>query len=43
MSDLDLADIQGNVLRGYRCANARHIALAIPEAARVAARSSLSW
>ena len=33
MSDLDLADIQGNTLRGYRCANARHIALAIPEAA----------
>jgi deferrochelatase/peroxidase EfeB len=26
---LDLADIQGNLLRGYRCANARHFALGV--------------
>lgn len=29
---LDLADIQGNLLRGYRCANARHFALGVAEA-----------
>src|SRR5215217_6209173 len=29
---LDLADIQGNLLRGYRSANARHFALAVPDA-----------
>jgi deferrochelatase/peroxidase EfeB len=29
---LDLADIQGNVLRGYRMANARHFALAVVDA-----------
>ena len=28
---LDLADIQGNLLRGYRSANARHFALAVTE------------
>jgi len=33
---LDLADIQGNLLSGYRCANARHFALGVgdPGAAR---------
>ncbi len=31
-SQLDLADIQGNLLRGYRAANARHFALGISEA-----------
>jgi deferrochelatase/peroxidase EfeB len=30
MSTLDLADIQGNILQGYRAANARHIAVTIP-------------
>ncbi len=30
MSGLDLADIQGNILRGYRAANARHLAVNIP-------------
>ena len=29
---LDLADIQGNLLRGYRSANARHFALGIGNA-----------
>jgi deferrochelatase/peroxidase EfeB len=29
VSTLDLADIQGNLLRGYRCADARHFALGI--------------
>jgi deferrochelatase/peroxidase EfeB len=30
MTALDLADIQGNILRGYRAANARHLAVNIP-------------
>ncbi|MGH2913801.1 MAG: Dyp-type peroxidase [Solirubrobacteraceae bacterium] len=30
MTVLDLADIQGNILRGYRAANARHLAVNIP-------------
>ena len=30
VSTLDLADIQGNILQGYRAANARHIAVTIP-------------
>lgn len=34
---LDLADIQGNLLRGYRSANARHFALAVRDAAKGAA------
>lgn len=33
MSTLDLADIQGNILRGYRAANARHLAVNIPSGA----------
>jgi deferrochelatase/peroxidase EfeB len=32
MSSLELADIQGNILRGYRAGNARHMALNIPKA-----------
>jgi deferrochelatase/peroxidase EfeB len=32
MTVLSLEDIQGNILRGYRCANARHFALAVPNA-----------
>jgi deferrochelatase/peroxidase EfeB len=28
---LELADIQGNLLRGYRCANARHFALGVTD------------
>jgi deferrochelatase/peroxidase EfeB len=31
MSTLDLADIQGNILRGYHAANARHLAVNIPQ------------
>jgi deferrochelatase/peroxidase EfeB len=34
---LDLADIQGNLLRGYRSANARHFALGVGDAAKGAA------
>jgi deferrochelatase/peroxidase EfeB len=34
---LDLADIQGNLLRGYRSANARHFALAVGDQAGGAA------
>jgi deferrochelatase/peroxidase EfeB len=34
---LDLADIQGNLLRGYRAANARHFALGIGQPAQAAA------
>jgi deferrochelatase/peroxidase EfeB len=30
---LDLADIQGNLFRGYRCANARHFALGVGDPA----------
>jgi deferrochelatase/peroxidase EfeB len=30
MSTLNLADIQGNILRGYRAANARHLGVNIP-------------
>lgn len=33
MSTLNLADIQGNILRGYRAANARHLAVNIPPGA----------
>ena len=33
MSTLDLADIQGNLLRGYRSAHARHFALGVGDAA----------
>jgi hypothetical protein len=29
MTPLDLSDIQGNVLRGYRMPNARHFALCV--------------
>jgi deferrochelatase/peroxidase EfeB len=36
-SALDLADIQGNILRGYRMPNARHFALAIGPPAGAAA------
>jgi deferrochelatase/peroxidase EfeB len=32
MTELALGDIQGNILRGYRCANARHLAVAVPVA-----------
>ncbi len=40
MSDLDLRDIQGNVVRGYRAANARHLAIALGDPA--GARSLLA-
>jgi deferrochelatase/peroxidase EfeB len=33
MSALALEDIQGNILRGYRCANARHLAVTVPDVA----------
>ena len=33
MSTLNLADIQGNILRGYRAANARHLAVNVPPGA----------
>jgi deferrochelatase/peroxidase EfeB len=33
MAELDLRDIQGNVLRGYRAANARHVAVAFGDPA----------
>lgn len=33
MTELTLEDIQGNILHGYRCANARHLAIAIADAA----------
>jgi deferrochelatase/peroxidase EfeB len=36
-SALDLADIQGNLLRGYRCANARHFALGVTDPSRARA------
>lgn len=35
-TQLDLPDIQGNLLRGYRFANARHFALGVTDAARAA-------
>lgn len=44
MSSLNLADIQGNVLRGYRAANARHLAVNLPpgSAGRALLRDLLS-
>jgi deferrochelatase/peroxidase EfeB len=43
MTELDLADIQGNLLRGYRAANVRHLAVGFgdPPAARALLRELL--